>query len=231
MQNHKTEQGFSLIELMISMAISGIVLAGVYASYQDQLRTSMTQERIVDMNQNLRAAMVSLERDLRMAGANPSGDADVDIVTATGSILEFRMDDDGSDTNWANGNTTDQGERIRFDLDSGNLRRWSNADGETVLANVVHLARNVDALNFVYLDGADPPNVLTGAFDPADISSVQVTLVARDGSALSPMARAHTDNNIYTNQQGDILLDLSAAPDGFRRRMVTTTIKCRNLGL
>jgi hypothetical protein len=43
------------------------------------------------------------------------------------------------------------------------------------------------------------------------------------------MARAHTDNSVYTNQPGNVLLDLSGAPDGFRRRMVTTTIKCRNL--
>jgi type IV pilus assembly protein PilW len=238
MQKPNTEQGFSLIELMIAMAISGVVLTGVYASYHDQLRTSLTQERIVDMNQNLRSAMVSIERDLRMAGANPTGDADAGIATATASVLALSMDDDGSDVNWADGDTTDEGEVIRFDLDNGNLRRRFNAAGATdptlVPANTDHLSRNIDALNFVYLDGADPPNVLASPVTGSaleDISSVQVTIVARDGSTLAPMARTHTDNNIYTNQQGDVLLDLSGAPDRFRRRMVTTTIKCRNLGL
>lgn len=271
------QSGFSLIELMIAMAISGFVLAGIYGAYQDQLMTSMTQERIVDLNQNLRAAIVTIERDLRMGGANPTGAAPAGITTAEAGFLVVATDnggtdndlgnnsnalddnadndmdgivDEGSDGNdndgdllideadeaeWFDGDVTDQGEVIRFDLDSGNLRRRFNSAASTdPTVNSTRIARNIDALNFVYFDGADPPNVLPtpvtgGARD--DIRSVQVTIVARDGVTLAPMARNHTDNNIYTNQQGDVLLDMSAAPDGFRRRMVTTTIKCRNLGL
>ena len=274
------QDGFSLIELMVAMAISGIVLAGIYGAYQDQLRTSITQERIVDMNQNLRTAMYIIERDLRMGGANPTGDAPAGITTAEDSILVFAMDDGGTDnivgnnnnalddnedndedgivdqgsdgvdndgdglideedeTEWYDGDTTDQGEVVRFDLDSGNLRRRFNSAGSSdptaAPGNTRHIARNIEALNFVYLDGNDPPGVINtpvAADELEDIRSVQVTIVARAGANVPVLARKTTDNTIYYNPQGDIVLDKSADPDQFRRRMVTTTIKCRNMGL
>jgi type IV pilus assembly protein PilW len=83
MQKLNENNGFSLIELMVAMAIAGMVLTGIYGAYQDQLRTSITQDRIVDMNQNLRTAMYIIERDLRMGGANPTGSAPAGITTAT----------------------------------------------------------------------------------------------------------------------------------------------------
>ena len=105
--------------------------------------------------------------------------------------------------------------------------------------NALWIASNIDALNFVYLDGSDPPNVIpspvTGT-DRENIRNVQVTIVARDGATEPVMAPPHVDNMIYRNPRGndplgDVLLDLSASPDSFRRRIVTTTIKCRNMGL
>jgi type IV pilus assembly protein PilW len=268
------QKGFSLIELMIAMAISGIVLAGIYGAYQDQLRTSITQQRIVDMNQNLRTAVLIMERDLRMAGANPSGDAPAGFITATANNLVIAMDDGGTDnikTNnsnalddnldndgdgiedegsdgvdndgdglideedeaeWYDGDTSDEGEMVRFDIDgSGNLRRWFNSAGNTDMTDptkttTVHIARNIDALNFVYLDGSDPP-VPTGVLE--DIRYVQVSIVARAGETVPVMARKVTDNTVYTNPQGATVF--TAPGDQFRRRMVTTSIKCRNMGL
>ena len=60
--------GFTLIELMITMAISLIILAGIYAAYQAQLRSHVTQQVVVDIQQNLRSSMHYLQRSVRMAG-------------------------------------------------------------------------------------------------------------------------------------------------------------------
>ncbi len=69
----KNNSGFSLIELMVTMAIATIILAGIYAAYQAQLRTHVTQQAVVDIQQNLRSSMYYIQRSLRMAGHNPEG--------------------------------------------------------------------------------------------------------------------------------------------------------------
>lgn len=270
------QSGFSLIELMVALAIAGIVLTGIYGAYQDQLRTSITQQRIVDMNQNVRTAISLIESELRMGGANPTGDAPAGITTAAANILVIAMDDGGTDNvvgnsnaiddgidndgddlvdegsdgvdndgdllvdeedeaEWYDGDTTDRSEVVMFDLNGGNLRRRFNSSGSAdPTTNTDWIASNIDALNFVYLNGNDPPNVIptpvTGV-DQENIRSVQVTIVARAGATVPVLARKTTDNTVYRNPQGDIILDLSAIPDTFRRQMVTTTIKCRNMGL
>ena len=65
--------GFSLIELMVSMAIATIILTSIYAAYQAQLRSHVTQQVVVETQQNLRSSMYYLQRSLRMAGHNPAG--------------------------------------------------------------------------------------------------------------------------------------------------------------
>ena len=60
--------GFTLIELMIAMAISGLVLAAVYAAFGSQLRTHVGQQMTVEIQQNLRAAFTLMQHDIRMAG-------------------------------------------------------------------------------------------------------------------------------------------------------------------
>lgn len=272
--NGGNQGGFSLIELMVALAISGAVLTGIYGAYHDQLRTSVTQQRVVDMNQNVRTAMLVIERDLHMGGANPTGDAPSGIIAAEANRLRLAMDhggsandaiDDGLDNDldgiidegidtvdndgdglideddeaeWYDGDITDQGEVVEYDLNADSLRRRFNdggSDDPTDANSVTNwIARNIDALNFVYLDGSDPPNVLPTPVANADlenIRSVQVTVVARAGATVPVLARKVADDTIYQNPQGDVVLDMSAAPDQFRRIMATSVIKCRNMGL
>jgi type IV pilus assembly protein PilW len=100
--------------------------------------------------------------------------------------------------------------------------------------SLIPLAENIDAINFVYLDGADPPNVLATPvpeINRSEIRSVQITIVARSGQNVPGFFYRQTDDRIYRNQQGTIILDMSAAPDNFRRQLLTAEVKCRNLGL
>jgi prepilin-type N-terminal cleavage/methylation domain-containing protein len=68
------ERGFTLLELLIAAALLGVVLGAVYSLYLTHLRVAYTQDDVVDLQQNLRVAMDSIGKDLRMAGTlTPQG--------------------------------------------------------------------------------------------------------------------------------------------------------------
>ncbi|MCJ7663967.1 MAG: prepilin-type N-terminal cleavage/methylation domain-containing protein [Desulfobacterales bacterium] len=66
----KKEAGLTLIELMIVLVLSAVVTASIYATFIAQQKSYATQTRVSDMQQNARAALTLMERDLRMAGSN-----------------------------------------------------------------------------------------------------------------------------------------------------------------
>lgn len=63
------QSGMTLVELLVAMAMSGLLVAGMYSVYISMQRTNYNQEDIVDTQQSLRVAMEAMARDIRMAGA------------------------------------------------------------------------------------------------------------------------------------------------------------------
>jgi len=57
MRTIKSNQGFTLVELMVSLVVAGVVLAGICSTFYSQHISYLNQEQIVSMQQNLRAAM------------------------------------------------------------------------------------------------------------------------------------------------------------------------------
>jgi len=60
--------GFTLVELLVVMAIFGTILAAVLKVFSVNYQTYTGQEEIAAMHQNVRVAKMFLERDVRMAG-------------------------------------------------------------------------------------------------------------------------------------------------------------------
>jgi type IV pilus assembly protein PilW len=223
------KEGFTLSELLVAMVISGVVMAAIHSSYSSQARSYLVQEQVAAMQQNLRAAMFYMEREIRMAGCDPERSANAGITTANANSISFTEDIwDGTEDGPPDGDTSDANESITYSLSAGDLWR----DDVNGIGNQT-IAQNIDALNFVYLDGASPPNVLDDdgngnvTTSITQIRSVQITIVGRTNMA-DPQNK-YTDTSSYTNQQGTPIL--AAQNDHFRRRLLTTTIRCRNLGL
>ena len=228
MERFKSNKGFTVIELAIAMVISGIVLAGIYATYRSQLRTHTTQRHVVEMQQNTRAAMYFIEKQIRMAGYDPLRTANAGIgapftpnfeafggqILANYISLTSDIDGDGQI------NENDD-EMVAFRLNGTRLERFSTGAVRWQL-----IADNIEALNFVYLDGGNPP---APTWDPDQIQSVQISLVSRGGQVDSAAFIKAVNPVSYTNQRGDVIL--GAIDDGFRRIQLSREILCRNIGL
>ncbi len=206
-------KGFTLPELLVAIAIFGIVIAAIYATYASSQRSYARVNEISYMVQNVRGGIAIMEKEIRMAGYDPTESANAGITNAGASSISFTQDLN------EDGDTADTDEAITFALSD------SDGDGDNDLVrNNVLLAENIDALNFVYLDdsGAVIPNPSSNL---SDIRSVQITIVAKT----SKPDNGYTDTQSYSNQQGTPIL--GAQNDHYRRRVLTAEVRCRNLGL
>jgi hypothetical protein len=204
-----------------------LALGAIYSTFLSQHKSYLAQGETAAMHQNIRTAMFYLQREIRMAGCDPIGTAGAGITTANATSINFtedvRGDLVGSDSDGA---ADDDNENITYALSGNNLVRNTNLGaGDQIVA------QNIDAIDFVYLDGSYPPNVLNpgGINVPAanlnQIRSVEVTIVARTGRA----TLTSSNNNAYLNQRGTQIF--LAPGDNFSRRRLTASIKCRNLGI
>jgi prepilin-type N-terminal cleavage/methylation domain-containing protein len=64
----KGTKGLSLVELLVALVVSSILMAAVYRTFISQQKTYVVQEQVVDMQQNARAAIGRMMREIRMAG-------------------------------------------------------------------------------------------------------------------------------------------------------------------
>lgn len=71
------KQGFTLVEILVVIALFSVFGIAIYSLYLTHMKTSITQEEVVDVQQNVRIAMERLTRDIMMAGflvpPEPSG--------------------------------------------------------------------------------------------------------------------------------------------------------------
>jgi type IV pilus assembly protein PilW len=64
----RTNSGFTLVELLVAIALGLVILAGVYQTFRTQHDSYVVQDQVAAMQQNLRAAMYLITQDLQMAG-------------------------------------------------------------------------------------------------------------------------------------------------------------------
>ena len=218
-------KGFTIVELLIGMVVALLALGAIYSTFLNQHKSYVVQEETAVMNQNLRIALFYMQREIRMAGCDPTGNADARIITANATSINFTEDVRGDhDESDPDGDTDDANESITYCLKADNLVKNTGGGNQLVVPNI-------DAIDFVYLDGSFPPNVLNpgGSSVPNEsldqIRTVEVTMVARtDRSTL-----ASPNNNAYSNKRGWQIL--APQHDNFSRRCLTVRINCRNLGL
>ncbi len=208
-----SNQGFTIVELLVGMVVSLLAMGAIYSTFLSQHKSYLVQGEVAAMQQNLRAAMFYMQREIRMAGCDPLDTGNFGITAANANSITFTEDIGGSAVGNPPDGTLQAGENITYSRSGGNLARNVGGGNQAV-------AQNIDALNFVYLDANGSTTALL-----ADIRSVEITIVARISRGLLPTV----NNNTYLNQQGATIL--GPQNDNLSRRRLTTFIKCRNLGL
>ena len=68
MDTKEKQKAFTLVELLIAMAIALVVIAGISSTFISQRKTYDVQEQISEMLQNGRAAMGIMSNEIRMTG-------------------------------------------------------------------------------------------------------------------------------------------------------------------
>ncbi len=206
------ERGFTLIEIIIALLISSLAMAAIYTTSNKQQDVYVDQDQVVAMQDNLRAALLLMNQEIRMAGYDPMGTANAGITAASSNSLTFTMDNNGD------GDITDAGENITFDLyTSGGVQKLGRKNPTMNMP----VAENISNLEFYYTL-ADGTKTLAPA-NPANIRVIQISVLAITANT--------TSNSIgqtsFTTPAG-VAWNIAA---GYRGRMQSITAKCRNMGL
>ena len=283
------KHGFTIIELLIALAISGIVSAALITTFLSQQKSYVVQENVAEMQQNLRGGMEMMTREIRLAGydrQNVGGMGILDISPRDiNNNIDVTMNGNGAiqvAADFNNNGVSDASDIISFSIaDSpigtpdGNLDLTRDAGAGRQL-----LAENIEAMgvafaydedgdgnldvsaggNVIWAVDSDGDNDLDlnldtnddGDIDPADGPGVNGNGLIT-GSAIVPninidairavriwlLARTDREDRDYVNRNTYVVghkvispsTDANANNDSYRMRLLTTTVKCRNLGL
>lgn len=246
--------GFTLVELMVGLALAAIVGVVITMAYTVQTRVHDEQDALVEMQQNSRAALLFLQSELRRAGYNPTGmegagcgsggaEALPGIHTATVSSIGFSMDLDG------NGDCRGSGENVLYQLYNpangvmrlGRTDLTGNAPQQPIAENISVGDGTVPGLEFTYLfrfprsgeHVRNAPTTTPAAAELADIRAVQISLITRSeladkqGRAATVLDVARSDAWGNT-ENGAVQVTFN---DTFRYRYQRILVDLRNMGL
>ena len=199
-------KGFTLIELMIAMAVGLVLLAAVYSVFILQNKELNKQEQIAMMQDNARMAMDMMTKDIMMAGyagynstiilsrcvgtTTATNAPCVGITVANANTISFAMDvNDDWKSGSADGDRDDANENITYDLyTSGSVQVLGRKSSTSASRQPV--VENVSALAFSYL----PATGTTTTNNLANIRRIQISITTRTANI-----DLNTGNYLYYN--------------------------------
>jgi type IV pilus assembly protein PilW len=165
-----------MIELLAAILIVAILMAGLYSVFVSQQVAFSAQEQIAEMNQNIRAVMDLMTREIRLAGYKKAGTTFNGIATAQLSTVRILADLD------QNGDTVGPNEDITYSHDAATLQIWRERN-----AGNIPLADNITNLTFVYTLANG-----TTTSSPADLAAIRkVTISITARTAHPDLATGH----------------------------------------
>lgn len=204
-QSIRHRAGFSLIELMVAMAIGSIVLAGIFSVYTAHTRSYTTQNVAAEVQQTARAGIDYMVEDIMMAGFDPLEVAGSSILAASSTRLNFTLDRNMNGTI-----DTGSDEEVTYVLDGSGRIIHTIDESQVGSADTQPFIDNVTGLTFTFRNELDQDMINDLALgnplplaNLGDIRTVEIRMtVAEPAGRGNPVARTYN-----------------------------TRVRCRNIGL
>ncbi len=217
------QKGFTLIELMVAMAISGMLMAVVAMAYTGQSRSNTTVQDVSNLQQDMRSALQLMAREIRMAGYDPTGNANAGITTATATNFRFTEDTgDGTPGGAGDGDLGDANEDIRFAINTNNaLGRETGGGG-----GLQPIAETINQVMFeYYLENKTWTQTPTAA----ELDKIHAVKIIVLGRSARESAGAGDTTTFIPPLNNPTVNWTPANPGRYHWRMMSLIVQCRNL--
>lgn len=165
--NVKNQKGFSLIEMMVAVAVLGVIVLGLVTFFTGGTKSWVSGQYQLTAQRNARQAMDRMVREIREAS---------DIKASFTSSIEINFN-----TPWS----TD----LKYS--------WSGDEGDPILRGANPLINDVQSLNFKYFDALDVEVVPTLSDETASkISKIHIDLRIDVDKDSNPDITLNTDVNL-----------------------------------
>jgi type IV pilus assembly protein PilW len=164
----RNDRGYTLMELMVAIAIGMIVMASVATTFTSQTRAYSAQEQINQMEQNARGALDIMSREIKMAGYKPNGGSVTGVVSYTSTSLTIQADLNADAAVSTSGSDNEQ---IAYAYDSANKK----ITRQVGIAAAATLAENISGFTFTYYQSSGT----TLATSAADIRRIKIAITAK----------------------------------------------------
>jgi type IV pilus assembly protein PilW len=172
-----TKKGFTVIEMLISLAILSLALTSIYSLYMSFIRMQTSEGVKIKVQQNVRSSLDMMVRDIRLAGLDP----EVTYAFGIEAPLEAQriqftadrdMDGQMDEPNAADGIEEEDLEQIAYEYNGTDKIEMIlyKSDGTTEEMREM-LVDNVSDLTFTYLDANDAVTA-----SAKDVRSVEINM-------------------------------------------------------
>ena len=176
--------GFTLIEVLMCIAILSIVFGAVYRSFDIFNRSYTTENVKAGVQQKTRIGIDLMARDIRLTGLDPLGSANAGFISGGTNTASIQF---SADHNY-DGELDDPFENITYALNGNVLQQTTDLGSGSVAATLLN---NVTDLTFIYLDATD--TLMAAPIQVDEIRTVLVSLtLQRPAGRGEPVSRTYT---------------------------------------
>jgi prepilin-type N-terminal cleavage/methylation domain-containing protein len=165
---HRSQRGFTLVELLMAMAITTIVLGATMVAMTDAIKATETAAQVTDLNNGLRTAMDLMVRDLLQVGQGLPGGRAINVPNGTGSVTMQLPGPDGSD----------------YYLDGASFCPPRSDDPDTVCEDITAVIPGPER-GPVVVDGQPPTDMITTLAADSAFDTVTLRAFAADGRSIT----------------------------------------------